>query len=68
MAGSVNAVCLKMGLESKLGLGVWRVKVEVVRVRKAIDVVAGRWTRVRRARRARGDINRCIVMFLLGVE
>lgn len=31
--------------------------VEVVRVRRGVDEMAGRWTRVRRARRARGEIN-----------
>lgn len=31
--------------------------VEVVRVRRGDDEIAGRWTRVRRARRARGEIN-----------
>lgn len=29
----------------------------VVRVRRGVDVVAGRWMSVRRARRARGEIN-----------
>ena len=29
----------------------------VVRVRRGVDVVVGRWMSVRRARRARGEIN-----------
>ena len=29
----------------------------VVRVRRGVDVVVGRWISVRRARRARGEIN-----------
>jgi hypothetical protein len=60
----VNAVCVRnMGLKVKrLGLGDWRVRVEVVRVRRGVEVVAGRWIRVRRARRAMGDINWCIVV------
>lgn len=40
-------------------IGVWRVRVRVVVVRERKGVVggAGRWTRLRRARRAKGEIN-----------
>lgn len=65
----VNAVCVrKTGLKVKHGLRVWRIRVDVVRVRRGVDVSAGRWTRVRRARRARGVINWCIVVLFFGVS
>lgn len=48
----------------RIGVKVNRVVIEVarrkalvVRVRRGVDVVAGRWMSVRRARRARGEIN-----------
>lgn len=49
-----------IGLEAE-GVVARRVKARlaevVVRVRRGVDVVAGRWMSVRRARRARGEIN-----------
>lgn len=49
-----------IGLEAE-GVVARRVKARlaevVVRVRRGVDVVAGRWMSVRRARRASGEIN-----------
>lgn len=63
----MRAFCVrKMGWKVKVGVGVWRkVLVVVVSVRSGVDGVE-RWARVRRARRAKGEINWGMVVVFEG--